>query len=87
MLGALGFDDAAVLNGGWRKWTLEGRPVSTDPRYRWIDALLAAMPSFSSSPRIRSAPQEGLSLAIVAISSRTSALTRGRPIGPRDRQR
>ncbi|HEY7521221.1 MAG TPA: sulfurtransferase [Methylomirabilota bacterium] len=31
MLRASGFDDAAVLNGGWRKWTLEGRPVSTDP--------------------------------------------------------
>lgn len=32
MLRAFGFDEAAVLNGGWRKWTAEGRPVSTsDP--------------------------------------------------------
>ena len=31
MLRAAGFDDAAVLNGGWRKWTLEGRAVSTAP--------------------------------------------------------
>jgi thiosulfate/3-mercaptopyruvate sulfurtransferase len=31
MLRAIGFDEAAVLNGGWRKWTLEGRPVSTAP--------------------------------------------------------
>jgi thiosulfate/3-mercaptopyruvate sulfurtransferase len=30
MLRAYGFDDAAVLSGGWRKWTLEGREVSTD---------------------------------------------------------
>lgn len=30
MLRAFGFDDAAVLNGGFRKWTLEGRPVATD---------------------------------------------------------
>jgi len=30
MLRAFGFDGAAVLNGGWRKWTLEGRPVATD---------------------------------------------------------
>jgi thiosulfate/3-mercaptopyruvate sulfurtransferase len=30
MLRAFGFDDAAVLNGGWRKWTAEGRPISTD---------------------------------------------------------
>ena len=31
MLRAVGFDQAAVLDGGWRKWTLEGRPVSTAP--------------------------------------------------------
>jgi thiosulfate/3-mercaptopyruvate sulfurtransferase len=31
MLRAIGFDAAAVLDGGWRKWTLEGRPVSTAP--------------------------------------------------------
>jgi thiosulfate/3-mercaptopyruvate sulfurtransferase len=31
MLRAIGFDDAAVLNGGWRKWTLEGRATSTEP--------------------------------------------------------
>ena len=30
MLRAFGFDNAAVLNGGWKKWTGEGRPVSTD---------------------------------------------------------
>lgn len=31
ILRAFGFDTAAVLNGGWRKWSKEGRPVSTDP--------------------------------------------------------
>jgi thiosulfate/3-mercaptopyruvate sulfurtransferase len=30
MLRAFGFDDAAVLNGGFRKWTLEGRPIAAD---------------------------------------------------------
>ena len=30
MLRAFGFENAAVLNGGWKKWTGEGRPVSTD---------------------------------------------------------
>jgi thiosulfate/3-mercaptopyruvate sulfurtransferase len=30
MLRAFGFDDAAVLDGGWRKWTREGRPVATE---------------------------------------------------------
>jgi thiosulfate/3-mercaptopyruvate sulfurtransferase len=31
MLRAIGFDDAAILDGGWTKWTLEHRPVSADP--------------------------------------------------------
>lgn len=31
MLRAFGFENAAVLNGGWKKWTLEGRPTSTKP--------------------------------------------------------
>jgi thiosulfate/3-mercaptopyruvate sulfurtransferase len=30
MLRAFGFNGAAVLNGGWKKWTLEGRSVATD---------------------------------------------------------
>ena len=30
MLRAFGFEQAAVLNGGWKKWTLEGRPVAAD---------------------------------------------------------
>lgn len=29
MLHAYGFDGAAVLDGGWTKWTLEGRPVES----------------------------------------------------------
>ncbi|TAM10759.1 MAG: sulfurtransferase [Nevskiaceae bacterium] len=31
MLRVCGFENAAVLNGGWHKWTLEARPVSTEP--------------------------------------------------------
>ena len=30
MLRVCGFDNAAVLNGGWTKWNAEGRPSSTD---------------------------------------------------------
>jgi thiosulfate/3-mercaptopyruvate sulfurtransferase len=30
MLRAFGFDTAAVLDGGWKTWTREGRPVATD---------------------------------------------------------
>ncbi|HET9903144.1 MAG TPA: sulfurtransferase [Xanthobacteraceae bacterium] len=29
MLRANGFDNAAVLNGGWQKWQAEGRPIAT----------------------------------------------------------
>jgi thiosulfate/3-mercaptopyruvate sulfurtransferase len=31
LLRGFGFDKAAVLNGGWTKWTLEGRPTSSAP--------------------------------------------------------
>lgn len=31
MLRAFGFDEAAVLDGGWRAWSSEGRPVATGP--------------------------------------------------------
>ena len=31
MLRAFGFDNARVLDGGWKKWKAEGRPVSTEP--------------------------------------------------------
>jgi thiosulfate/3-mercaptopyruvate sulfurtransferase len=31
MLHAIGFDRAAVLDGGFEKWVAEGRPVSTEP--------------------------------------------------------
>lgn len=30
MLRAIGFDDAAVLDGGFEKWSREGRPITTD---------------------------------------------------------
>jgi len=30
MLRTFGFDDAAVLSGGWKKWTSQGYPASTD---------------------------------------------------------
>jgi thiosulfate/3-mercaptopyruvate sulfurtransferase len=44
MLRVFGFDRAAVLNGGWAKWTSEGRPVSTEP---------AAYPPTTFVPRPR----------------------------------
>ena len=49
MLRAFGFDEAAVLDGGWKKWSVEGRPVPTDDgarpartfKPRWRPALIA----------------------------------------------
>jgi len=43
MLDAFGFKNAAVLDGGWKKWSAEGRPASTE-----ADAFPAATftPSF-----------------------------------------
>ncbi|MGH2395163.1 MAG: sulfurtransferase, partial [Candidatus Limnocylindria bacterium] len=32
MLRSVGFDDAAILDGGWDKWHAEGRPSSAEPR-------------------------------------------------------
>ncbi|HEY3908321.1 MAG TPA: sulfurtransferase [Stellaceae bacterium] len=31
LLRVFGFDEAAVLDGGWQKWSREGRPVETGP--------------------------------------------------------
>ena len=31
LLRVFGFDDAAVLDGGWQKWSREGRPIETGP--------------------------------------------------------
>ena len=43
MLRALGFDDAAVLNGGLVKWKAEGRALSTDPA-RYPGAIFTPRP-------------------------------------------
>jgi len=44
MLRTFGFDNAAVLNGGWPKWRSEDRPVSTEP---------ATIPPATFVPRLR----------------------------------
>ena len=44
MLRAFGFERAAVLNGGWKKWTGEGRPIAADDGQR-------APRRFAATPR------------------------------------
>jgi thiosulfate/3-mercaptopyruvate sulfurtransferase len=43
MLRAIGFDDAAILDGGFDKWAAEGRPTET-AETRYPPATLAAQP-------------------------------------------
>ncbi|MFC7476321.1 sulfurtransferase [Dankookia sp. GCM10030260] len=43
MLRAIGFDDAAILDGGFDKWAAEGRPTET-AETRYPPATLAARP-------------------------------------------
>jgi len=43
MLRAIGFDAAAILDGGWEKWLAEGRPVET-AETRYPPATLVAKP-------------------------------------------
>jgi thiosulfate/3-mercaptopyruvate sulfurtransferase len=43
MLRYIGFDDAAILDGGWDKWTLEGRETSSVPVH-FPPASLTARP-------------------------------------------
>ncbi|MBV8193335.1 MAG: sulfurtransferase [Alphaproteobacteria bacterium] len=44
MLRALGFDDAAVLDGGFDKWKAEGRPIETGAPRGYPPATFAAAP-------------------------------------------
>ena len=44
MLRSLGFDDAAVLDGGLDKWKAEGRPIESGPAKGYPLATFKAMP-------------------------------------------
>jgi thiosulfate/3-mercaptopyruvate sulfurtransferase len=44
MLRAFGFERAAVLNGGWKKWTAEHWPVATGGEVSWPPARFIARP-------------------------------------------
>ena len=44
MLRAFGFDNAAVLDGGWRSWTQDGRPTTADPAPTYPPGTFVARP-------------------------------------------
>lgn len=43
LLRAFGFEQVAVLNGGWKKWTLESRPTSTQTITRPVGRFQARL--------------------------------------------
>ena len=45
MLRTFGFDNAAILNGGWKKWQREKRPLSVES-YRPVPGNFMAQPRF-----------------------------------------
>lgn len=44
LLRVFGFDNAAILDGGWKKWTLERRPVATGPAVPRAPQLFVGQP-------------------------------------------
>jgi thiosulfate/3-mercaptopyruvate sulfurtransferase len=69
LLRAFGFEQAAVLNGGWRKWTLEGRPVSTDPPW-YPPASFQPRPRpelIASTAEVRAAISQGSTCLVNAL--------------------
>jgi thiosulfate/3-mercaptopyruvate sulfurtransferase len=69
MLRAFGFDDAAVLDGGWRAWTTDGRPTSTEPA-RWPAATFTARPRpglFVGQDTVRAALDSGRTCLVNAL--------------------
>jgi thiosulfate/3-mercaptopyruvate sulfurtransferase len=65
MLRAFGFQEAAVLNGGWKKWTREGRPVGSDPGER---------PARRFVPRPRPGLIADKAAVLAGISDRTTCV-------------
>ncbi|HVM98996.1 MAG TPA: sulfurtransferase [Caulobacteraceae bacterium] len=70
MLRASGFDAAAVLDGGFAKWTAEGRPVEAgERRYPPADLSLAARPdAWADKAAVLAAVGDGEVCTINALS-------------------
>jgi thiosulfate/3-mercaptopyruvate sulfurtransferase len=68
MLHAYGFDGAALLNGGWRKWTLEGRPTSVEPPHH---------PAGRFEPRPREGVFVGKDAVLDAIAGGAACVVNG----------
>ncbi|MBI1182153.1 MAG: sulfurtransferase [Alphaproteobacteria bacterium] len=70
MLRAFGFDDAAVLNGGWAAWKAEGRPVS-DAQAAYPPARFTARPRdglFADKQAVKEAVGDGRTCIVNGLS-------------------
>ncbi len=70
MLRAFGFDDAAVLDGGWKKWKLEGHPSSTVPGSYPSGTFIAAPRAglIATKDEVLAATQAGSACVINALT-------------------
>jgi len=70
MLRAFGFDNAAVLDGGWEKWRAEGRPVSTEPCAYPATKFIARPRAdlFVGKERVRAALADSRTIIVNALS-------------------
>ena len=83
MLRAFGFDDAAVLNGGWRKWRAEGRPISTEAQ-SYPPGRFVARPRpglFVDKEAVRAAMEDDRACLVNALSPEQHAGTGGADYG------
>jgi thiosulfate/3-mercaptopyruvate sulfurtransferase len=85
MLRAIGWDDAAVLDGGFVRWVAEGRPVATDVR-RHPPARLVPRPRpglFVDKAAVRQALGDPRAVVVNALSAEQhegrGGVTYGRP--------
>jgi thiosulfate/3-mercaptopyruvate sulfurtransferase len=70
MLKALGFDGAAVLDGGFDKWRAEGRPVETGPAKGYPPATFVAKPRpgrFADKQAVLAATRDGDAMIVNAL--------------------
>src|SRR5262245_1224154 len=69
MLRAFGFDSAAVLDGGWRAWTTDGRPTSSQAP-DWPPSTFTARPRpglFVGKEMVRAAIGSGQTCLVNAL--------------------
>jgi thiosulfate/3-mercaptopyruvate sulfurtransferase len=84
LLRVFGFDSAAVLNGGFRKWTAEGRPVEVGPARARPPARFTVReerPLMADKEAVRRAVGDGAVCTLNALSAEQHAGAGGNSYG------